>query len=172
MRLFLITFAGLLLLALNVFQMRGADATNSRSGPDDAAVASTERIVLEARLYWHYEIMGKLAEVTNRNGRIEGTYYERMKPTYFKLDAAKLEDPVAHAEGCKSAMAKIISYLAPGVVPDIPDNRKYMAELLARLKEITGMQLEGYEAWNDWFAKNRSKLKWSKEKKMLVAEGQ
>jgi hypothetical protein len=69
-------------------------------------------------------------------------------------------------------MEKIIRYMAPGVVPDIPDNRKYMAELLSKLKAVTGMQLEGHEAWNAWFTKNRHHLKWSKEKRMLVIEDQ
>src|SRR6476659_5072339 len=115
MRVFLFAFAWVLLLALETTSVWGAEATNSRSHADDTAAVPTERIVLEPKLYWHFEILGKLADVTNRNGKIEGTYYERMKPTYFSLDAAKLEDPVARAEGCKTAIEKTIHYMAPGV---------------------------------------------------------
>ncbi len=80
-------------------------------------------------------------------------------------------DPATRTEGYKLAIEKIISFLEPGAIPDNEANRKYMAQLMTKLKVITGMDLKGYQEWKKWFDSNRDRLEWSNEKKMMVVEG-
>jgi hypothetical protein len=69
------------------------------------------------------------------------------------------------------AIAKIIAFLAPGAVPDIEVNRKYLAEMTAKMRMLTGMNLEGYDAWKTWFDANGPSLRWSDgENRLVVAK--
>lgn len=128
-------------------------------------------VALEPKFYWFYEALGKLENVKETDNRIEGSYESRFERTDFWVEKKRVMDPAARTEGYKLAIEKIISYMAPGALPDNEANRKYMTQLMTKLREITGMDLKGYPEWKKWFEENRDRLEWSDEKKMIVVEG-
>ena len=123
---------------------------------------------LEARLYWYYEAMGKLENVQDDGRQVTGVYRERMKPTHFVVERARLLDVESRTEGYVMAIQKIVAYMAPGAVPDNEANRKYMAERLQKLQAITGERFSTSEQWETWLEESLPSLRWSEADDRLI----
>ncbi|MGH8103885.1 MAG: hypothetical protein ACREJQ_05110 [bacterium] len=129
-------------------------------------------IMLEPKLYWFYEAMDMLTEVKKEGQYVEGAFTDRSMTFYFTVPTDRLHDPSARTEGYKIAVARIIALMVPGAVPDNEANRKYIAELEAKLKAITRKDLGGYAQWKTWFDANQANLEWSDEKNILAISGE
>ncbi|MDD5434453.1 MAG: hypothetical protein PH343_03390 [Nitrospira sp.] len=170
----LITFFSALVFIISMSVIIHAETMDTRKVKpkehEGIGTPQNRAIKIEPKQYWYYEALKMLQDVKMEGAVVEGVFTERSTIFYFTVSKDKLFEPKARVEGYKMAIERIIGLMAPGAVTDNEANRKYLSEQEGILRSITGKELSGYGSWKEWFEANRNKLKWSEEKKMLVAD--
>jgi hypothetical protein len=130
-------------------------------------------ISIDGKSYWFYEAMGILENVRETKKGVEGTFLVGGARTDFIVPSDQVADVFARSEGYRMAIEKVIFFMSPtGSIPHNETNRKYVANLKERLRKMTGMNFKGYTEWKEWLDANRDKLHWSKDKNLMIVEGQ
>lgn len=172
-RLLIIFFSALVfIISMSVIIHAEAMDTKKEKPKEHEGIGTPKNrpMKIEPKQYWYYEAMKMLQDVKMEGAAVEGAFTERSAIFYFTVSKDKLFEPKARVDGYKMAIERIIGLMAPGAVIDNEANRRYLSEQEGILRNITGKELSGYGHWKEWYEANHKKLKWSEEKKILVAD--
>ena len=133
------------------------------AGPGREDVEAEE---IDATSYWTYEALGALSEV--RDGPVErrGRYDLASNDGRFRVPLAGLADREARFAGYRDAVEQLVLGLAGQTGAD----ESLRGPLVARLKQLTGENLDRPEQWLRWWVRNRDSLMLSGDGRRLITE--
>ena len=133
--------------------------------------SKANRYDFDGEQYWFYKMMEKVSNESITNDILLGEIQERDRRIYFQLPKAEAEDNKKRDQGYTMAIARIVAFLEPGVLPDNEANKKYMVNLKKILQQNTQLStkiIEDYSKLSLWFSRNRNRLIWSEQEQQLV----